>query len=252
MTMISEMKINRNLKIPYYHQLYEKLLENIERNVFPEGYRLAGEMELCQTYGVSRITVRQALKELEINGYIVRERGRGTFIKRQIETHSLQKVSSIIDELKSEGVKTVNKILLNEIKFPDEKTVAALKISNREKILFVKRLVFAYGSPLYLTKAYMPLDMTGFIESSVLCFNSFTKIVTELLGLKLIHSRRVLEADIPDEEVSGLLGLSESAKKVINYLQTYWTVVYKNNERLIYFEEFFNPAKGRFIFERDY
>ena len=98
--MIEASKINRNLKVPYYYQLYESIIENIENNILVEGDKLAAEMELCEQYGVSRITVRQALKELELNGFIVRERGRGTFVRRKIETHSLQKVSSIVDELR--------------------------------------------------------------------------------------------------------------------------------------------------------
>ncbi len=60
------MKINRQLKVPYYYQLYESIVENIENNKLVEGDKLAGEMELCESYGVSRITVRQALKELEL------------------------------------------------------------------------------------------------------------------------------------------------------------------------------------------
>ncbi|MBM3713180.1 MAG: GntR family transcriptional regulator [Actinobacteria bacterium] len=76
-------KINKNLKIPYYHQLYENIAKSIENNQFAEGEKLAGEFELCENYGVSRITVRQALKELELTGYIVRERGRGTFIRKK-------------------------------------------------------------------------------------------------------------------------------------------------------------------------
>jgi GntR family transcriptional regulator len=98
--MITELKINKNLKVPYYYQLYENIVEGIEKNMLSEGDRLYGELQLCEKYGVSRITVRQALKELEVNGYIVRERGKGTFIRKKIETHSLQKVSSIVDELK--------------------------------------------------------------------------------------------------------------------------------------------------------
>ena len=250
--MLDDIKINKNLKVPYYYQLYEKLAENIENSSIPEGFKLSGEMDLCRAYGVSRITVRQALHELEINGYITRHRGKGTFIRNPIETHSLQKVSSIIDQLKIEGIETVNKILANKVIEPKPAIKKILKLEESDKILFVKRLVFAHGSPLYITKAYFPVEVTGKITDEVLSANSFTKIITEILDIKLVHSKRILEADMPEVEIEKLLGLNESAKKVINYLRTFWTVLYKAEEKLIYFEEFFNPVKGRFIFEKTY
>ena len=51
--MIAELKINKNLKIPYYYQLYENIVESIEKNMLSEGDRLFGEIQLCEKYGVS-------------------------------------------------------------------------------------------------------------------------------------------------------------------------------------------------------
>jgi GntR family transcriptional regulator len=250
--MIAELKINKNLKIPYYYQLYENIVESIEKKMLSEGDRLFGEIQLCEKYGVSRITVRQALKELEVNGYIVRERGKGTFIRKKIETHSLQKVSSIVDELRSEGVETLNKILENKVIIPDKKISKILELEGDAKVLFVKRIIFAYGAPLYMTKAYLPYDLTGIIKKSILTENSFTNIITKILKIKLTHSKRVLEPAIPDEDTAGLLNLESSSKKIVHYLQTFWTVEHSNGPRIIYFEEFFNPANGKFVFEKDY
>jgi GntR family transcriptional regulator len=250
--MTTELKINKNSKIPYYYQLYENIVESIEKNMLSEGDRLFGEIQLCEKYGVSRITVRQALKELEVNGYIIRERGKGTFIRKKIETHSLQKVSSIVDELRNEGIKTVNKILENKVIIPDYKILEILKLASDAKILFVKRIIFAYGSPLYMTKAYLPYDLTGKIKKSVLAENSFTNIITKILKIKLIHSKRVLEPAIPDDETSAFLNFGSNSNKIVHYLQTFWTVDHSSGPRTIYFEEFFNPANGKFVFEKDY
>ena len=250
--MVINLKIDRSLKIPYYFQLYSSIAQKIENNVLGDGYKLPNEMKLCKDYGISRITVRQALKELETNGYIVRERGRGTFVRKKIETHSLQKVSSIVDELKREGIKTKEKILENIVVFPDERIKKILELDNKEQIFFVKRLVYAFNSPLYVTKAYIPLNLTGKINKKTLKDNSFTKIITEIYNLKLIHSKRILEPDIPDKEIAILLEIKDKEKKVIHYLQTFWTVMQKAGTKIIYFEEYFNSSKGKFVFEKDY
>lgn len=249
---MDNIKINKNLKVPFYYQLYESIVRDIENNQFAEGDKLASELKLCEDYGISRITVRQALKELELNGYIVRERGRGTFIRKKIETHSLQKVSSIVDELKNEGIKTKNKIITLGAISPVERIRKMLEMESEEKIFFVERLVFAYGAPLYITKAYFPLLLTGLIKRKDLVENSFTRVVTELLNLKLIHIKRILEADVPDKEICELLEIKKSDKNVVNYVQTFWTVSHYSGYRIIYFEEYFNSAKGKFVFEKDY
>jgi GntR family transcriptional regulator len=244
--------INRSLKLPYYYQLYESLAEDIRSNKLSEGYQLDSEMGLCQKYGVSRITVRQALKELEINGYVIRERGKGTFVRKKVETLSLQKVSSIVDELRREGIDTREKILQKEIISHDEKLISIMNLSEGEKILFVQRLVLAFDKPLYITKAYFPYSMTGNISKNILSQNSFTRIITDILNLRLVYSKRVLVADVPDKQTADLLGIAPEDKQVINYVQTFWTVIHENKQRLIYFEDFFNSSQGKFVFEKTY
>jgi GntR family transcriptional regulator len=244
--------INKSLKLPYYYQLYESLSADIRNKKFPEGQKLESEMDLCVKYGVSRITVRQALKELELNGYIIRERGKGTYVRKKVETLSLQKVSSIIDELRREGIETREKILSKELILPDEKLISVMDLSKAEKILYVERLVLAFEKPLYITKAYLPYSLTGNISKNMLTQNSFTRIITDILSLRLVHSKRVLIADVPDKQTADLLGIAPEDKQVINYVQTFWTVIHENVRRLIYFEDFFNSSHGTFIFEKTY
>jgi GntR family transcriptional regulator len=67
-------------QIPLYYQLQTILLEKITSGAWGPGHRLPSEAELGESYGVSRITVRQALAALEAEGRLRREPGRGTFV----------------------------------------------------------------------------------------------------------------------------------------------------------------------------
>ena len=78
--MLDDFKLNKKSKIPYYYQVYEFLLNKIKDNKIKEGYQLPNEVLLCDIFNVSRTTIREALRELELNGYIERGRGQGTFI----------------------------------------------------------------------------------------------------------------------------------------------------------------------------
>ena len=72
--------VNKDLPIPLYHQLKDSLLRAIEAGNWKEDQQLPNETRLAEHYGVSKITVRQALQELASMGYIRREQGRGTFV----------------------------------------------------------------------------------------------------------------------------------------------------------------------------
>ncbi|HLH71903.1 MAG TPA: GntR family transcriptional regulator [Chloroflexota bacterium] len=74
------MKIDRRSFVPLYVQLKNIVQRQIMSGELPPGVSLQSEPALGRTYGVSRITVRQALDELEAEGLIRREPGRGTFV----------------------------------------------------------------------------------------------------------------------------------------------------------------------------
>ncbi len=73
-------KIERDSPIPIYHQLKTLIREQIESGLWKPGDRIPTEHELCRLYGISRSPVRQALKELEYEGVLVRCPGAGTFV----------------------------------------------------------------------------------------------------------------------------------------------------------------------------
>jgi len=246
--MLNDFKLNKKSKIPYYYQVYNFLLNKIKDNKIKEGYQLPNEVLLCSMFSVSRTTIREALRELELNGYIQRGRGQGTFIlNNSIKSKALQKVSSIVDELKEKGIKTETKILDQKIIDANKELQIILGIDNNVKILYIKRLMISANEPLYVTKAYFPGDIFSSIDEKHLTDLSFTKIVEDYFNLEITHRKRILYPDIPDKETIDILKMK--GKKVIIYLQTFWTINHKGQERIIYFEEYFKGSKSKFVFE---
>ena len=72
--------IDKSSRLPLYYQLMDIIIEMIERENLKENDKLPSERELCKEYNVSRSTVRQAIQELEKEGYIYRMHGKGTFV----------------------------------------------------------------------------------------------------------------------------------------------------------------------------
>lgn len=79
------------------------ILNDIEEGKLKEHDKLLSEREYCDLYDISRATVRQAILELEKNGYIYKQQGKGTFVSPQAFKQDLLKFYSFTDEMKKLG-----------------------------------------------------------------------------------------------------------------------------------------------------
>ncbi len=75
--------LDKELAVPLYHQLQGVLKAEIESGRWRPGEQIPTESTMAENFGVSKITVRQALQELVELGYIRREHGRGTFVSQR-------------------------------------------------------------------------------------------------------------------------------------------------------------------------
>jgi DNA-binding GntR family transcriptional regulator len=78
---ITDCRLNRQSFVPLYQQIKNLLLDRIEHGELTVGDVIPSETQLKAAFKVSRLTVRQALYELRMEGYVIREKGRGTFVK---------------------------------------------------------------------------------------------------------------------------------------------------------------------------
>jgi len=91
---------------PLYYQLKELLEEKILSGEYPPGFMLPSEQELEKQYSLSRITVRQALNELSMEGLILRKRGSGTIVQMgKLFDEQLVTIKSFTNEMKDRGMK---------------------------------------------------------------------------------------------------------------------------------------------------
>src|SRR3954447_18057502 len=115
------MKLNNSISTPLYDQLKQILKDAIGQGVYKSGEKLPNETELCDLYGVSRITVRRAIQDLADDGFLERKQGKGTFVTRTKITRELVSIDGFTDFSKQMG-KTPSKrtISCEEIKATPE------------------------------------------------------------------------------------------------------------------------------------
>lgn len=79
-THVQDKPLEKKSQSPLYQQLMARLKNDILAGVYPSGARIPSEQLLCETYGVSRVTVRKAMLDLVQEGLLVRRQGKGTFV----------------------------------------------------------------------------------------------------------------------------------------------------------------------------
>lgn len=151
--------------MPLYLQIKEILKQHIEAKHYAYGSLLPSEQELENTYKVSRITVRQAIAELENDGYVKRERGKGTtIIYNDKIDESLGEIRSFTKEMEERGMKAGTAYAKIE-KMPASLNVAThLEIAENDPIFHLYRIRTGNDEPVVIFETYLngkydfPLD----------------------------------------------------------------------------------------------
>lgn len=91
--------INKYSSVPLYSQLKNLIIDKIENGEYAEDTKIPSEQELCEKYDISRPTVRQAISELTNNGYLYKEKGKGTFVKKKKTKVDIKSYSGFTDSI---------------------------------------------------------------------------------------------------------------------------------------------------------
>ena len=147
--------INKASKIPLYYQLMQILINEIEHHLAKDA-QLPSEREICERYDVSRSTVRQALLELEQDGYIYKIHGKGTFVSPKKFNQELLKFYSFTNEMKRIGKEPKSKVLDFAIITCDATLAKKMKTTKGTKVYKFVRLRMADGDPMMVETSYVP------------------------------------------------------------------------------------------------
>lgn len=148
--------LNENAPMALYHQLREVVLSKIESNEWPVNSQIPTERELCEAFGVSRITVRKALSELEREGYLYRKQGKGTFVTSPKIEQRLSRFYSFSEEIRKMGYVPSSKILDFTVMQADKNIAANLQIESGVDVYSLRRIRLANEEPFAIENSFIP------------------------------------------------------------------------------------------------
>lgn len=203
--------INRRSPLPLYIQLKDILLQELDEGLYPPGSIFPPEMMLVDQYGLSRATVRQAIKDLEHEGYISRIQGKGTIVIREKSSlkRGLSQLTSFTEDMKAHGYETETKILTYEVTAAPYRIAELLQIPEQKPVIHINRLRVVNKIPVAINTSYVNLpdgaSMTREdLERTVSLYTLF-----EMKRIPLIESDKTIEAISATEEQAKLLGIPQ-------------------------------------------
>lgn len=145
-------QLDRNSPMPLWAQLEADLQKRLEANEFVESFPT--DLELTNSYEVSRHTVREAVRHLNKTGVLKRERGRGTVVNRSEFEQSLGTLYSLFQSVESTGVEQTSEVLRLEV-VADSIAASHLEVAEDTELILLERLRLAAGAPLAVDRAWM-------------------------------------------------------------------------------------------------
>ncbi|MCB5909970.1 GntR family transcriptional regulator [Streptomyces pinistramenti] len=205
MTTFAPDSLALNRKLPLWYQVSQSLRASILGRSPDAPLRLPTEDALAVHYGVSVLTMRQALKELETEGLISRHRRRGTFIEpsalRGAPVRLLGSVDAIVAQqsgMSTELLEHGSTPLPSELSeyFPDMTEVAGYRRLRSDE---------ETGEPTNHARNYVRPDVAARIDLADLARWPMTKVLRDAVGIRISRITDTVEARLADPETAALL-----------------------------------------------
>ena len=180
---IGPRRVSRSNPIPLYAQVEQNMRQLIKTGQWSPGHRVPSEKDLEDMYGVSRITIRRALNDLAAEGKLVREPGRGTFVKEPTLVAEPKTVTSFTEEMTRLGLQAGARVLSIGLEYPDSVTAGRLRLPEGEPIVAVHRLRLADDRPLGIQRARLPAGRFPGLEHSDLTDRSLYEHLRTTYGV---------------------------------------------------------------------
>ena len=149
-------------------QLINIIKSDIETGVYKEGELLPREIDYEEKYGVSRITVRAAIGELEQKGYVERIKGKGTIVLKYRKSEPLLKIEGFTDEMKAKGIIPTTASAVIKLVKADADCAEALGIDKGMPVYELIRVRCINGIPIVRFKTYIKSTIDMSLDSNLI------------------------------------------------------------------------------------
>lgn len=198
----------KNEATPLYLQLKNSIKQDIKAGILKPGEKIPSEAEMREMYNMSRVTIRNALAELEVEGYIQKVQGKGSFVTKSDMLRLPDGVTSFSNDGKMQGVQVTSNILEQGIR----NTVSELDkeffgLHEHDRVMVLKRVRLADGHPISIEENHFSYRLFS-LEYDDLSGSLYDVLQKKYKFLPTIKGRRSVRIGFATEEVAKYLDLA--------------------------------------------
>lgn len=187
-------------RLPKYYSISQEIIGLIRSGKLGPGMRIPSENEIIEKYSVSNTTARKALQELNVGGWVVKIKGKGTFVHSQGVVRSVDRILSFTRNMKEAGFKPFTKVLHRGVlRKGYSAMINGRRYSMEGPVFKIHRLRFADNVPMMLEVRYISLVLCPGIEKLALTGSLYdiyrTKYGHELTEIHQMLSTYMLESE---------------------------------------------------------
>lgn len=208
-TVMHLLNLNGNNLNPLYIQLKQQIIDDINNGKYKHGDQLPTESEISEMYGISRVTIRRAIKDLVEDGILYRIRGKGTFITGDKFKNELFEVGGFSEF--SVDKRHRSRVLSTSIVPANDHFASILEADPDDSLLRLERLLYVEEEPLFIDVSYYPCkkfpDFEQYIGESV----STYKVLKEKYHTIPESNERIIDVVFAQKDEAELLKVDVGA-----------------------------------------
>jgi GntR family transcriptional regulator len=202
--------VDKSSRTPLYLQLMEILIKTIE-NSLEENDQISSEREICEKYDVSRTTVRQALDELQKEGYIYKVHGKGTFVSPKKFNQDLISFYSFTEEMKKIGKNPSSEVTGFEIVQAGDKISFKFKMNSDDLLYKISRIRKADDIHMMYETTYLPFNRFKGLTKEELIEQPMYEVMVKKYNVKLTSAEEFFQPILTNKLQSLYLGIKEDS-----------------------------------------
>lgn len=207
-----EKTVDRGSREKLYVQIYSIFLEKIESGEWSLDTQIPTEDELCRTYNVSKVTVREAIQELVREGYLKRQQGKGTFVTYSVPHPGLMMRTRLSEDIHGEGVTVGKEVLEKGVKEPSEDIKKVLMTEESLYYILCRKSV---DGESYKEESFIPLFVLPEIVDEDIFNRSLYDLIEEKGTKKIFKIIQTVEITNLQPDSAALLMMKEGSPALL-------------------------------------
>jgi len=181
-----------NSRVPRYHRIADALRARIRDGVLAPGSRLPNQRRLAQEFGVTLMTLRQALEVLERERLIARRHGLGTFVASPSIDYDILQLRRLAGDLTAQGEAVLTRFLRARFTRWDRRAAEALGLGARGRLFVLERVRLVDGHPMSLQRSFLPRALGEEVAKADLEVTPLHQVLEFKLGITIARARETI------------------------------------------------------------